>query len=127
MIRGLFIERLARKPLQTVVCSNCGFLIAKRTPSGHWPQRGGFSNREHCVDCQWLYKRAIAGAHRIIEKLIARGEMDSYIGKSCADCGAPAVCYDMRNYSEPTVVVPVCQRCNGLRGPGILGPKYAAA
>jgi hypothetical protein len=36
----------------------------------------------------------------------------------CADCGAPAQCYDHRDYARPLDVAPVCFRCNAKRGPG---------
>jgi hypothetical protein len=44
----------------------------------------------------------------------------------CDDCGAEALHYDHRNYSEPLRVVPVCPSCNFARGRGIVGAKPEA-
>ncbi|MBN8492375.1 MAG: hypothetical protein J0M00_13225 [Burkholderiales bacterium] len=35
---------------------------------------------------------------------------------ACADCGAPALEYDHRDYARPLDVDPVCKSCNRLRG-----------
>lgn len=35
----------------------------------------------------------------------------------CIDCGAPAWCYDHRDYDIPLMVEPVCRKCNCVRGP----------
>ena len=40
----------------------------------------------------------------------------------CVDCGAKATVYDHRDYRRPLDVVPVCHRCNLLRGPANLEP-----
>lgn len=44
---------------------------------------------------------------------------------ACVDCGAPAICYEHRDYNKPLDVEPVCRACNGRRGPGIpMKPKH---
>jgi len=40
----------------------------------------------------------------------------------CVDCGAPATCYDHRDYSKPLDVEPVCWKCNAQRGPAKFSP-----
>jgi hypothetical protein len=35
---------------------------------------------------------------------------------TCTDCGAPAKCYDHRDYNKPLEVDPVCVGCNIRRG-----------
>lgn len=41
------------------------------------------------------------------------------VNVDCVDCGArkPMMHYDHRDYGEALTVVPVCGRCNRLRGP----------
>lgn len=38
---------------------------------------------------------------------------------ACTDCGCAATEYDHRDYGRPLDVVPVCRRCNALRGKAI--------
>lgn len=123
MIRSLVIERKSRLERPIMVCSNCGFLIARQSSTGQWAR--GKSQRQHCSACQGLFAKVIALAHGRILTLIKRGVMEPWEGKSCIDCGAPAVSYDLRNYSLPKEAVPICKSCNNIRGPGILGDRYA--
>lgn len=56
-------------------------------------------------------------AHRAVRRAIVRGELPPARACVCVDCGKPATEYDHRDYSRPLDVVPVCHRCNILRGP----------
>ncbi len=62
--------------------------------------------------------RRVARAHYIVWLAIKRGTLAELSSLKCADCGAPAECYDHRNYFEPLKVEPVCKGCNSRRGPG---------
>lgn len=123
MIRGLHIQRKARVPLKTVACVLCGFIIYKETISSRWRGRG--TSRRHCSDCQQVVLNARNRAHYRIDRLIEGGLMVSWKGQACVDCGVPAACHDVRDYSRPEDAVPVCTACNGLRGSAILGKKHA--
>lgn len=123
MIRSLHLERKAYVPRERIICTNCGDIIAKQPRLRNGERQ--HSNRLHCVVCQDLFQVAIYSAHTKIRTLIKRGLMESPKGKQCTDCGKAAVCYDLRNYSKHTEVAPICTSCNHLRGPGILGEKYA--
>lgn len=49
---------------------------------------------------------------------IKNGELKPASKFRCADCGVKAQAYDHRDYSKPLDVVPVCTRCNLMRGSG---------
>lgn len=56
-------------------------------------------------------------ALRMVARAIRHGYLPSLDGSvACADCAAPAVVYDHRDYAKPLDVAPVCARCNRLRG-----------
>lgn len=119
------LPALDRKPFkraERLFCESCGRVIDIRRHDGKFSHFS--SSKKHCYVCEDIFAAAISRAHRQIRKFIAAGSMVSHEGKSCADCGAPAVFYDIRNYSKPTEVVPICKSCNNLRGPGILGEIY---
>lgn len=124
MIRGLYVQSKTRAPLKTIACELCGFIIYKETVNGSWPRRG-ISTRRHCSDCQQVVLNARNRAHYRIDRLIEGGLMVSWKGQVCVDCGVPAACHDLRDYSHPEDAVPVCTACNGLRGSAILGKHHA--
>ena len=80
-------------------------------------------NREHaaklCWDCQNHEKNGGNRASAIIRKAIENGHLVSAKTLDCFDCGAPAHCYDHRDYNKPYVVQPVCRKCNYRRGSAI--------
>lgn len=53
-----------------------------------------------------------------LRKVILRGDIPHPYTLLCVDCRRPARGYDHRDYTKPLDVVPVCTRCNVLRGPG---------
>lgn len=53
---------------------------------------------------------------------IKRGDLKPIRDCICADCGAPAWCYDHRDYNRPLDVEPVCRTDNLRRGPGLPFP-----
>jgi len=61
-----------------------------------------------------LRQRATAAVSRAVRL----GWLPPVTTRVCVDCGAPATCYEHRDYREPLNVEPVCSRCNNLRGPG---------
>ena len=56
-------------------------------------------------------------AHKAVTCAVKRGELPPAKALNCVDCGCQARDYDHRDYNAPMVVVPVCRRCNRLRGP----------
>ncbi len=58
-------------------------------------------------------------ASRAVNREIRHGRLKPPTDFSCSDCGKKAAVYDHRNYQKPLDVVPVCVRCNHLRGPAI--------
>lgn len=92
---------LPKKP-----CIDCGWpFIPKRS----------FSIR--CATCRFKRNSMITRMSQKVQKAIAAGRIPPISGQSCVDCGAKAMIYDHRDYSRPLDVVPVCVRCNALRGP----------
>lgn len=57
-------------------------------------------------------------AYDLVSKAVKSGELPPLPSCVCADCGAPAECYDHRDYTRPLAVEPVCKGCNNRRGPG---------
>jgi hypothetical protein len=49
---------------------------------------------------------------------VRAGRMPDPKNLVCTDCGAPARCYDHRDYMRPLDVQPVCWVCNKKRGRG---------
>jgi hypothetical protein len=87
------------------------------------PVSNGSGNTQlRCHDCAVEVNRkkrdVMASAHAAVRYAIARGELKPIQELACVDCGAPATCYDHRDYSKPLEVDPVCQACNLCRGPG---------
>lgn len=59
-------------------------------------------------------------AHAFVTTAIYHGDLPKLDGSvQCADCNAPAVEYDHRDYRKPLEVDPVCKACNAARGPGL--------
>src|SRR5262245_11494339 len=57
--------------------------------------------------------------HSRVMSAIEQGKLPRLDGSiPCTDCGAPAECYDHRNYYHALAVDPVCRGCNNRRGPG---------
>ena len=56
----------------------------------------------------------------LLHKYINARLIPRAINVNCADCGArrPQMHYEHRDYNDALNVVPVCGRCNRLRGPG---------
>lgn len=54
-----------------------------------------------------------------VYKAVRRGDLPRVSTLKCLDCGAPATCYDHRDYDKPLEVQPVCGRHNILRGAGL--------
>lgn len=61
------------------------------------------------------------GMYRV-KLLIQQGVIQKPNVHACVDCGAPATCYDHRDYSKPWQVEPVCARCNNVRGAAVTPP-----
>ena len=56
-------------------------------------------------------------AYRLVDMAKQAGLLKPLDGSvACVDCGAPACCYDHRDYKNPLMVDPVCLRCNAVRG-----------
>jgi hypothetical protein len=55
----------------------------------------------------------------VTRKAVNKGLLPHPKTLECNDCGAPAICYDHRDYNKPLEVEPVCKSCNGSRGAGI--------
>ena len=58
-------------------------------------------------------------AHYLVKKAIKEGVLSSLKNLICVDCFAPAKVYEHRDYNKPLEVVPVCKRCNKIRGVAI--------
>jgi hypothetical protein len=62
-----------------------------------------------------MSRRRIPAA-RAVAKAIKNGSLPNPKTLMCVDCGAPAVCYEHRDYRKPLDVDPVCKRCDCIRG-----------
>ena len=58
-------------------------------------------------------------ASQLVKKAIRDKILLNLKNLICVDCGEPTKCYDHRDYNKPLEVVPVCKKCNRIRGPGI--------
>lgn len=97
------------------LCLVCGTDISQRD-----------SQALYCLCCYQKANRRNGAerAHQLVAKEIKAGRLPAANTQSCVDCGGPAKHYDHRDYNKPLDVVPVCPRCNKLRGPAIaLGGK----
>lgn len=57
-------------------------------------------------------------ARALVSAAIKKGTLAQPYTLKCADCGDRADVYDHRDYNSPFKIEPVCQRHNGVRGPG---------
>ncbi len=67
--------------------------------------------------------RLVARAYWAVHIAISRCRLPEIESCRCVDCGAPAECYDHRDYTKPLQVEPVCKGCNNRRGPGLPLPS----
>jgi hypothetical protein len=73
-----------------------------------------------CVACKRPSARDTQKrAQRAVQQAVRSGEIPPASDLPCADCGAPSVDYDHRDYSKPLQVDPVCRSCNLKRGPAV--------
>lgn len=91
-----------------------GLTWKKRTP-----QKGRGSGRSGPLVLKHDGGRLAKRANRIIRERVRRGVIRPATDFLCADCGEPATCYDHRDYNKPLAVDPVCNSCNGIRGPAL--------
>lgn len=80
----------------------------------------------YCLGCYHKANRrnGAAEAYKAVAKEVKAGRLAPAKTRACVDCGDVARHYDHRDYNKPLEVVPVCPRCNKLRGPAIpLGGK----
>ena len=86
---------------------------------------GREAQSKYCWPCNDKTEAERAVAYRAVRKAVKLGELPSVDTQYCVDCGAFAEMYDHRDYQRPTDVVPVCRRCNILRGPALFAVKAA--
>ena len=74
-----------------------------------------------CFKCTDEKGKRTGGTRAIylVKKAIKNGILLPLENLLCVDCGKQAKCYDHRDYNKPLEVVPVCKKCNRIRGPGI--------
>lgn len=97
-------------------CIHCGCDISAR----HY-------HAKQCLACHkwWGAKTGAAVAMKAVNDAVRRGELAPAKSCTCADCGAPAIDYDHRDYNRPLDVQPVCRSCNKKRGPAIPAKEAA--
>lgn len=69
-----------------------------------------------CSACRKTHSQRQERAAYLTTKAVRNGTLPSATTLACADCGAPAWCYDHRDYNRPLEVAPVCRSCNSKRG-----------
>ena len=84
----------------------------------------GVSQAGFCRPCMGARRAARSRAHKEVRAAIAAGRLAPVFFCRCADCLAPATCYDHRDYSKPLEVDPVCWSCNNVRGPAKIADLY---
>lgn len=112
------MKRPGRRPGQPrrMTCGGCGRIDL--TMAGH-PYR--------CDGCGPVDREYGLGKTQAAQELsnkIKAGEIPTWRGRACADCGDPAIGYDHRDYNQPLRVDPICARCNIRRGPAI--PRHGS-
>lgn len=90
-------------------CRTCGAIEFRR----------GCNNRFQCTSCRPRPFTLKQAAHSAVAVAVRRGDLPRARDCQCADCGGPAIEYEHRDYTKPLDVVPICRRCNLLRGPAI--------
>ena len=109
--RQAWFEAKRRLPRRLTTCAICG-----GPAFGREIKAGAL-----CADCRYARIQEQREAYRAFRLAI----MDGFIrrlpdGKtSCSDCGAPATCWEHRDYRNPTAVEPACDSCNTKRGRGM--------
>lgn len=72
-----------------------------------------------CHECSLQHGREASRAISKVWDEIREGRMQPPTDFDCVDCGAPASCFDHRDYTKPLQVEPVCAPCNRERGPAL--------
>lgn len=95
-------------------CVNCGSidLVTGGSSDYHCAECRSIKNLKNLDDQKYL-------AHQAVAKARKNGFLEDPSLFSCTDCSKPAIEYDHRDYSKPLDVVPVCRKCNLLRGAAI--------
>ena len=71
------------------------------------------------MDCGKRRRALRKWANMVLNICVNNGLLQHWRGQPCADCAAPAYGYEHRDYFKPLDVVPICLRCNNLRGMSI--------
>lgn len=110
-----------KKPgsLSSFVCNTCGKSELVTGGSSYFVCSDCKPANHHTRSAQYQAHQAVARARRL-------GDLKEPREHLCADCQAPAIEYDHRDYNKPLDVQPVCRRCNLKRGPAIGSPAYKA-
>lgn len=90
-------------------CPDCGNSVGE--------SRGRYC--DPCSRARSLYRSYASGqtlALAEVGRAVHKGLLPKPATLTCVDCGQPAKFYDHRDYSKPLDVVPVCIRCNRMRG-----------
>ena len=82
----------------------------------HCGSTRGWIRMGRCHRCHDIYAKVRGKASSLINAAIKRGTIAPAKQFKCTDCDAQASRYDHRDYDKPMEVVPVCVRCNQLRG-----------
>lgn len=82
--------------------------------------------RRYCIPCAHRNNddNGAQRAQNIVNRAVLAGALPHVSTQACADCAAPAHCYDHRDYNRPLDVEPVCRTCNRLRGAAV--PLFTA-
>lgn len=101
------ISAIAKFGSKQVTCGSCGDLHTTHKRARRFTR---------CPRCWMLVEQARAAAMLIVARAVKRGDLHHPSALQCADCDAPAIEYDHRDYSQPLKVDPVCRKHNLLRG-----------
>lgn len=96
----------------TCICKACGKAEVTSGGNQHFKCKKCKSGKS---DGEILQEKA----GRQVAKAVRKGLLPPATSKRCVDCKVRAEVYDHREYAKPLDVVPVCRRCNILRGPAI--------
>lgn len=105
-------------------CHTCGLPSSRidLLREQHWGSKVT-TRRRVCTRCinkarrERIVKSGQEAAINAVYSAVARGALPPARGQQCADCNEPATEYEHRDYGKPLDVVPICRRCNILRGP----------
>lgn len=110
---------MPRRPgsLVRAKCCVCG-TVELATGAGNFSRcrackDAGRYNRSH-YRVNWL---GHGDAQAAVQRAMREGRLPRPHTLRCADCGAPAIEYEHRDYNKPLAVEPICRSCNLLRGP----------